>query len=138
MCSNAHEMMHRTQRADTGPVFDGDVSTESCGVGHDDVAADLAIVCDVSVGHDQVVIADLGEAPALYGAAIDGDELTNLVVVADFQAGRLAGVGQILWRQADRREGEEAVICADLCRPFHAHLRHHSPTLSHFHLPPNY
>src|SRR6266404_8456961 len=81
MRADAHEMVHRTQRADAGPVFDGDMSTERGGVGHDNVAADLAIVSDVSVGHNQVVAPNLGETAPLHRTSIDGDELANLVVV---------------------------------------------------------
>src|SRR5207253_5243946 len=96
--ADAHEMMYRTQRADIGPVFDRDMSAERSGVRHDDVAADLAIMRDVRIGHDQVVIADLREAAALRRATIDRHELANLVVVADFKARALARVGNVLRR----------------------------------------
>jgi hypothetical protein len=54
------------------------------------VVADDAVVRDVHVGHDPVVVADAGDAAAVRGAAVEGDELADRVAVADDQFGRLA------------------------------------------------
>ena len=111
--ADADEMMDGAEGSDGGPVFDGDVAAEGGGVGHDDVAADLAIVRDVGVGHDQVVVADSGAGSAFDGAAVDGDELADHVVAADFEAGGFAGVGDVLRGEADGAEGEELIVRSD-------------------------
>jgi len=54
----------------------------------------------VRVSHDEVMAADAGEAPAFDGAAIDGDELANDVVGADFEVRGFAVVAQILRGEA--------------------------------------
>ena len=53
-----------------------------------------------------------GYSATFYRAAIDGDELANLVVIANFEAGRFAGVGQILRRHPDRAKWKEGVVDA--------------------------
>ena len=49
-----------------------DVPGERGAVGEDHAVAHLAVVRDVGVGHEQVVVADAGDAAALGGAAVDG------------------------------------------------------------------
>ena len=52
-------------------------SGEGDAVGHDDVIADVHVVGDVGVGHEQVVAADDGEQSSALGAAMDGDEFAE-------------------------------------------------------------
>ena len=65
------------------------------------MVADYAVVGNVGVGHDQRMIADAGQASALSGAAIDGDELAYGVVVADFEARWFVLIAQVLRDQSD-------------------------------------
>src|SRR5208282_493494 len=60
MRSNADEVMHRAQCPYRCPVPHGYVPAQRGCVRHDDVAANLTIVGDVGIGHDQVVGADPG------------------------------------------------------------------------------
>ena len=73
-----------------GVVLDDDVTAERRRVAEDGVVADVAIVRDVRVRHEHVVIADLRDPAAARGAAVNGDELAEHVAVADRQPGRLA------------------------------------------------
>ena len=99
--TDVNKMVHRTKRAHRRPLFDDDMASQSCGVGQDDVVADYAVVGNVGVGHDQRMIADAGQASALSGAAIDGDELAYGVVVADFEARWFVLIAQVLRDQSD-------------------------------------
>ena len=76
--------------------------------------ADVAVVRDVRVGHEHVVVADFRDAAAARGAAMDRHELPEHVVVADDQPRRLAVILQVLRNQADRDEREDLVAVADL------------------------
>ena len=102
--------MHRTERAHNSPLSDRDVAAEGRGVGQNDVVADVAIVRDVGVSHHQYMAAHASQSAALDGAAVDGDKLANLVMVADLEPRGFAGVGEVLRRHADRAEGKEAVV----------------------------
>ena len=79
------------------------------------MVADEAVVRDVHVVHHQHVVADAREHPAALGAAVDGGELADAVVVADFQARGLVAILEILRRGADRGELENPVARADRC-----------------------
>ena len=85
--------------------------------------ADVAVVRDVRVGHEEVVRADRRDAAAADRAAVDGDELAEDVVVADAQLGPLALELQVLRLGADRRLSEEAIALADGRGAFDAHVR---------------
>ena len=136
--TDANEVMHRTQRAHHRPLPDRDVTSQGRGVGQNHVIADVAIVRDVGVGHDQRVAADPSQPAAFDGAAIDGDELADFVVIADFEARGLAGVGQVLRRHSDRAEGKESIVGADPVGPFDGDVRHQIATLAQFNLGPDH
>src|ERR1039457_1724726 len=96
-----------------GPIADGDVAGEGDAVGHDDVVADAHVVGDVGVCHEQVVAADGGDQSPTLGSAMNGDELTDAVAVADAGLGALALVLEVLRGHAGGAVGEEEVVLAD-------------------------
>src|SRR5580704_17713969 len=136
--ANADEMVHRAERANRGPLFDRDVPAESRGVGKNHVIADRAIVGDVRVRHHQNVTTHASQSAALYSAAIDGNELTNLVAVADFQASGFAGVGQILRRHSDRAKWKKGIMGANFRWPFDGHVRNQATRFSEFNIGPDH
>src|SRR5690606_19267195 len=85
--------------------------------------ADQAVVGDMAIGHDPVVVADPGNAAALHRAAVDGAELPDDVAVADLEQGRLALVLLVLRILAYRGELEDPVTAADPGRPADHHVR---------------
>ena len=115
--ADAHIVVHRAQCSDGGPILDNDMATQGRSVGHDYVIADGAVVRDVGVGHNEVVAAEASQASAFDGAAIDGDEFADDVVVADFEARGLAVVADILRREADGRKRKEVIMRPDFRGP---------------------
>ncbi len=83
---DANKMVYRTESANRCPLLNSNVAAESRCVSQNDVVPDLAIVSDVRVSHNQYMVAHAGQAATFYGAAIDGSELANLVVIANFQS----------------------------------------------------
>lgn len=77
------------------------------------MVADVAVVRDVDVVHHQHVAADACQHPAAFGAAMDGGELADAVVIADFQARGLVAVLEVLRRGADRGELKDLVARPD-------------------------
>ena len=102
--------MYRTERAHHSPLSDRDVAAEGRGVGQNDVVADVAIVRDVGISHNQYMASHASQTAALDGPAVDGDKLANLVMVTDLEPSRFAGVGEVLRRHADRAKRKEAVV----------------------------
>src|SRR5690606_5940006 len=86
------------------------------GVGHDDTVADLAVVGDMAIGHEQVVVADAGHAAALLGSAVHGDEFPDDVAVADLEPCGLAPVAEVLRCIAQTGMAVNGVAAADAGR----------------------
>ena len=107
-------------------------------VRHDDVTPNLAIVRNVRISHDQVVIADARASSALHRPAVDGGKLANHVLVANLQPCRFARIGNVLRRQANRSEREESVIRADSSRSFDRDVRNQMAVLAQLHLGPDH
>ncbi len=116
VAADAAELLDGRKCADGGVIIHGDVAGESGAVDEDRVAADLRIVADVRVGHDEIAIAEAGDAAAFDGAAIYGGELAKRVVVADLERDALIGEREILGIAADYRERVEAIILAEARR----------------------
>src|SRR6185312_346718 len=99
------------------------MSGERSGVHQHRVIADLAVVTNMRVRHDQNVTAYLCRAAALIRSAIDGDVLANDVVVADFQPRGLTAIGNVLRLGAERGEREYPVVVADAGGTVNHHMR---------------
>src|SRR3981081_3908255 len=107
-------------------------------VRHDDVTPNLAIVRNVGIGHDQVVVADSGASPALPRAAVDSDKLSDYVMVADLQARRFTRIGDVLRRQANRSKREETIVRANFRGTFDRDVRSQTTALANLDLGPNH
>src|SRR5579864_1447433 len=107
MRADSYELVHRAEGSDYGPLFYGHVAAEGGAVHEHHVIANHAIVADVRVGHDEKLASDFGEASAFHSSAVDCDVFANLVVIANFQAGGLAAISDILGRHADGGIGKE-------------------------------
>ena len=88
-------------------------------VGDDDVAAQLAIVSDVAASHEEVVVADGGDAFLLFGGAVDRHAFANDVVVADDDFRVAAAVGDVLRLAAEDHVRIDVIVAAD------RHVAHH-------------
>ena len=106
--------MHAGERADRRVVLDRDVTGERCGVGENRLVPDMAVMRDVRVGHEEIVVADLGDSSTAGRAAMDRDELSNDVAAADLEPRQLAAELQVLRDQADGGHRENLVFVADL------------------------
>ena len=56
------ELMHRRQPAHDHPVAELDVAAERGAIRHHDLVPEAAIVGDVRIGHEQIVVADARNA----------------------------------------------------------------------------
>src|ERR1019366_1763800 len=74
------------------------------------VVADLAVMPDVGVGHDQDIAAHASNAPTLRSATSDADVLANDVAVADLQARGLATISDVLRSPANHGERVYLVV----------------------------
>lgn len=90
------------------------VAAEIGDIGHDDVIADTAIVRDMRVGHNAVMVADHGNSAALLGASVNRAEFVKDVVVSDLEAGLFAWTVSLMLRVPTQRAiGVDAIALAD-------------------------
>src|SRR5690606_34068248 len=81
----ARKLMYGGQSTQNRPVADMNVAGKLHTVGNDGMVAYLAIVGDVRISHDPVVIAQAGNTYILRRACIDGDVFPYGVTVADLE-----------------------------------------------------
>jgi hypothetical protein len=106
--------MHQGETTEDGVIFDRDVAGQGSIIGKNGVTANLAIVSNVHVGHDPVVVADPGYAAILHRAATEGAVFTDHIVIAYFQGGGLAGVFFVLGITTDGSEGIDLVVATNV------------------------
>src|ERR1039457_1748743 len=132
MPADPAELVTSGDGADGRPIFDDGVPAEGDAIRENRVIADLHVVRDVGVRHDEVVVADRGHHAAAFRAAVNGNELADPVAMPDAGAGALALVLQILRRDPNGRVGIEHVVLTDGDRPFDEDVRHQaSPRSDH-------
>jgi len=135
--ANAHELVYRAKRAYHSPFFHGDVPGERGCIHQHGVIANLTIMPDVGIGHDENMAANPGNAAAFIGAAIDGHILADDVVLADFEPGWFTAIGDVLRLDAKRGEWKDPIVIADLSRPLNYYVRHELAMLTEFHIGTN-
>src|SRR5262249_34327954 len=99
--------MHRDEPGETGTVLDGHVSRELRAVRDEDAVANVAIMREVHVRHDEAALAD-ARLERRRGAAIDGRVLAHRTALADFDEGLLTLELEILRIAAEDRTAADA------------------------------
>src|SRR5258707_12094786 len=89
------------------------MAAERGAIRHHDLVAEIAVVSDVRIRHQQIVVADAGHPLVVGGAAIHRDGFAKYVAVADFEARRLALVFLVLRRVAQGSELKYLIVSAD-------------------------
>ncbi|MEY9148080.1 hypothetical protein ABIF00_006064 [Bradyrhizobium elkanii] len=115
--------MHRRQAADIDEVADLAVAAERRRRREDHAIADHAVMADMAVVHEEAAIADAGEPAALDRADVHRHALADGAGFADFEAGRLAAIAEILRRPAERRERRDDAAGADPGMPADRDMR---------------
>src|SRR5262245_16138141 len=118
MVADAAELMHAHVGAERGLIAYCDVPGERRAVGEHVAGSDYAIVRDVGLGHEQVVVADRGQRAAARGAAVHRHAFADDVTPSDHQTSLFASEFQVLRRLAHRGEGVDSRPLADLARAF--------------------
>src|ERR1700676_3838552 len=87
------------------------------------MAANLAIMRNVRVGHDEIVVAKSCASSALHRAPVYGDKLADNIMFANLQSGRFAGICNVLRSQANGSERGEAISSANFRCAFDHDMR---------------
>ena len=115
VCADVGELVRQGAAADDGPVRHFCFAGEG-GMAHQDaVAADLAVMGDMDIGHNERVAAHFGqELAAGLRAAVDGCAFADGHPVADLHPSHLTFVLEVLRDGAHDRAREDGAVAAHL------------------------
>ena len=88
--------MSAAKAAEKYPIIDMYMTRQLGVIGKNCTVADLAIMCDMHIGHDPVIVAHARNARVLRRPQIESTELADGIAIADDQAGRLARIFLVL------------------------------------------
>jgi hypothetical protein len=131
------KLMHARISTDACPISDLDMSGERRRICHDYFVSKQAVVRNVCLCHQQIIIADPGCPAAAGRAAVDRHEFANMISFSDLGPGRFAGVFQVLRSEADRNERVNVRSVADLCISFDHDMRVKLYIVSEYNFRPN-
>ena len=83
MLANANKLMHARHATHNGPVMNVHMARNLRIARKNRVVANLAIVCNMHIRHDPVVVAQLSNAIVLRCTSMNGGELPNGIAIAD-------------------------------------------------------
>ena len=116
------ELMDCGKAADDYPVADMNMTTQRRVIGKNRVISDLAVVRQVNVCKDPVIVAEPSNTGILRGTQIEGAEFANQVSVTDFQPGLLSAIFFVLGGSADRRKRREGIVTTNCRMPVDHHM----------------
>ena len=129
MNTDSAKLMHSGESANSRIVLDNDVPGQGCRVGHDDVIAENAIMSNMCVDHEEIVIPNQGPTAALGCSPVHCDIFSKYVVIANYQLGVFPLVFEVLRRQPNRAIGIKLTVLADLRASVDHHVRSYLATL---------
>ena len=109
--ADAHELVNAHETPDHALVFDGDVARNSGRIGNQVTVAQNAVVPEMNVGHQQIVVAHHRRL-ALAGRAVNRHHFAQHVVVAQFDERFLALELQVLRLAAQNYVRHQTAIFA--------------------------
>jgi len=122
MCSDAAKGVDARECSDGRVILDSNVPAQRGGIRQDDVAPDDAVVSDVYVHHEEIVIANLRMSAAPLCSPMDIHELAKYVMGTDCQECLFAFELEILRWKSDGPEREEMIVITDRRRTFDDHV----------------
>src|SRR6516225_243926 len=109
MRTNVAELVHAAHTCGHYPFLQPAMASDFRRICDNRVIADLAVVGDMTVIHQQHMVANARYHAAAGGAAMNRGELTDAVVIADFQPRSFTVIFQILGLSADRGKLEDPI-----------------------------
>ena len=125
--------MNTDEAANRHAVFDRGMAADAGDVRHHVVAPDMAVVADMRVRHNKIVVADARFLP-FAGRAMEGDAFTDDVVRANDQIADFAFKLAVLRRAAKNRAGVDFGAFPNVRMFFYNDVRMHLDALRQLYL----
>src|SRR5690625_4390160 len=113
MRTNMHELMNGGQAAQYDPVTHMNMTGKLYRIGNHRMAANLAIMSNMHIRHDPVIVAQSRRTDVLNGADIDCHVLTKRISIADHESSWFAAILFVLRMPAYRTKTVEIVISSN-------------------------
>src|SRR5262245_18960916 len=128
--SDSGKLMNSDEPADDYIVFNHDMTSQGGAVSDDIMIAQNTVMSDMAIHHQKVAIADPGYHSTAGRPRIDGNELSNGIVVADDKLAGFPFVFQILRHGTYRRKLKYDVPLAERGPPLDHDVRFDTRTLA--------
>ena len=106
------ELIESANPANGDVVLNDGVTTQMRVIRDNDMIVNFAVVTDMDVGHQIIVVSNRRFAVSLTCRQVQGREFTDRVVVANFEAGGIIFVAEILRSPANDRTRTDVVVLA--------------------------
>ena len=132
--ANFAELVHAGKPTQDGIVTHRHMSRQGSVIGENRMVAHLAVMGEMDIGHDPVVVADTRHARILRSAQIESAEFAYGIAVANFQPGRLSRIFLVLRNFSQGVELENMIIAADKGMPVNNRMRAHRGAVADDHV----
>ncbi|OIQ63858.1 hypothetical protein GALL_545990 [mine drainage metagenome] len=128
------ELMHPGKAAQDCVIAYMHVSGQRSIIGKDGIVSHLAIMRQMDIRHDPVIVADAGYTRVLYRPDVKRAELANNVAIAYFQSGRFTCIFFILRDFTQRTKLENLIIASNRGVPVNHCMGGNSGTIADLHV----
>jgi hypothetical protein len=111
---DAGKLMNTGQAADNRVIFHMDMAGQIGRIDHDDMMTQLAVVSDMTIGHNQVMVAHDRDPDIRHRCAMDRDKFPNGIIISDHDPGGLPSELQVLGLNTDRSKLKDTASLADI------------------------
>ena len=122
--ANPDKLVYSRHAADDSTVLNDNMTGQLGAVGHDDVIAQLTIVSDVTVGHNEAIV-PYPRGLAIARSRIDRSVFTYRGAIAYRHKGLAALVLEILSTAAEAHEGKHFTLHSEGRPGINEHMRHY-------------
>ena len=123
MRTDFHKLMHATHPSDNRPVLNLHMTSKLCITRQNGVITHAAIMRQMNIAHDPVVITNAGDAFVLRRAQMKTTKLTNRIAITNHQTRRFPCIFFILRHAAQQNVMADVIAHTNRSVPFNHRMR---------------
>ena len=113
IASKSDKGMRSANATEAGVGLQMVVASQIGAINYQTVVAYISVVGDMSVDHEEAIVADLGEIAEFIRTAVYGNTFAKGIAISDAYFAELLVIGQVLGRSANNDVGEKMIISAN-------------------------
>ena len=132
MHADPAKLMYAGKGPNRRMISDRHMARERRRIGQNNVIAEQAVMTDMNICHQEIVIADPRLPAASFSASMNIHVFAEYVVVSDSQKRIFTLEFQVLWLKADSSKRIELIVIADRCWSLNHDVRFEAAAVSDF------